>query len=370
MTVRTGAPSGGMKPDGVEVVATAREAQDLVRPPLLVVDTVTDFLDGHGLGAGPLAWERIGDGQSNITYRIHRGGQAFVLRRGPRPPLPRSTHDMIREARIQGLLHAEGIPVPEILAVCADESLLGVPFYVMSYLDGVVITDTEPAALAAPEQRGATSRALVDTLVQLHAVDVSSGALASLGRPEGYLERQVRRFAGLWDTNTTRSLPQVEQLADWLQQNLPTSQAVSMVHGDYRLGNLMFSGSAPASVIGILDWEMATLGDPLADLGYLTATYAEDGSTSTVMDLTSATRQPGYWNRAAIVDRYAEQTGLDVTALPWYQVLALWKSAIFCEAIYTRWLRGERPEDTAFAPALETGVPLLLDQAALQMSRL
>ena len=354
------------RPDGVEVVATARDAAALERPPLLVLDAVAGFLDDHDLGSGPLAWERIGDGQSNITYRITRSGESMVLRRGPRPPLPHSTHDMVREAKVQQLLAGEGVPVPRILAVCRDADLLGVPFYVMSFLTGEIITDAAPAHLDTAEQRSATSRAVVDTLAQLHRVDVTGEGLSALGRPDGYLERQVRRFAGLWEANTLRHLPQVERLAGWLSDNLPRTQAFSVVHGDYRLGNLMFAGQGPASVAGILDWEMATLGDPLADLGYLAATYAEPGSIPTVMDLTSVTRRPGYWSRRELVAGYADRSGLDVTALPWYQALALWKSAIFCEAIYTRWLKGERPGDTAFGPSLEEGVPLLLSQAAEQ----
>lgn len=356
----------GMKPDGVEVVATLDEAGALERPPFLVLETVTAFFDQHGLGSGPLTWERIGAGQSNITYRVRRGQDTFVLRRGPRPPLPRSTHDMVREARIQQLLRAEGIPVPEIMAVCEDDSLLGVPFYVMSYLKGVVITDLVPAALGSLEQRDATSRAVVDALIQLHRVDVTQGELASLGHAEGYLKRQVQRFSGLWDTNTTRHLPQIEQLKDWLERNCPRTQSVTVVHGDYRMGNLMFADHGAASVVGILDWEMATLGDPLADLGYLTATYADPNSTPTIMELTTVTGQPGYWTRQQIVARYAQQSGLDLSALPWYQALALWKSAIFCEAIYTRWLKGERPGDGVFGPSLESGVPLLLQQAAMR----
>ncbi|MEV7649095.1 phosphotransferase family protein [Arthrobacter sp. NPDC089319] len=357
------------RPDGVEVVATLDEAQSLEVPPLLVLESVTSFLDAQGLGSGPLSWERIGDGQSNITYRIRRGWETFVLRRGPRPPLAKSTHDMVREARVQQLLGAQGVPVPEILAICEDDSLLGVPFYVMSFLDGEVITNSIPAALEGSDQRDATSRAVVDTLSLLHSVDVSKGDLAMLGRPEGYLKRQVQRFAGLWDVNTTRSLPQIHQITDWLEANIPDTQVVSLVHGDYRMGNLMFGGQAPAAVIGILDWEMSTLGDPLADLGYFTATYTEAGSATTVMELTSVTAQPGYWTREKFVTRYAEQSGLNVDALPWYQTLALWKSSIFCEAIYTRWLKGERPHDTVFGPSLEAGIPHLLQQATTYMSQ-
>ncbi|MFJ6248470.1 MULTISPECIES: phosphotransferase family protein [unclassified Streptomyces] len=351
-------------PDGVEVVASREAARHLESPPLLVVDAVTGFLDAHGVGRGPLAWRRIGDGHSNITYLIERGGDRVVLRRGPRPPLPRSTHDMVREARVQKVLHGHGIPVPEILAVCEDEALLGVPFYLMSHLDGTVVTDAVPAHLSPPEQRGATSEAVVDTLVALHGIDVSGGELASLGSPDGYLRRQVDRFSGLWEVNASRTLPAVERIADWLVRNLPTSQAASVVHGDYRMGNLMFAPEAPARVLGILDWEMATLGDPLADLGYLTATWSEAGTPSTPLELTPVTRAPGYLTRRRLADRYRSGTGLDLTALPWYQALALWKAAIFCEAIYARWQRGERPHDTDFGPSLETGVPRLLATAA------
>ena len=350
-------------PDGTEVVATAADAAALASPPLLVLDAVTAFLDEHHLGTGPLAWARIGDGQSNITYRLERGHEVFVLRRGPRPPLPRSTHDMVHEARIQQILQGRGIAVPAILAVCQDESVLGVPFYVMSFLTGLVITNSIPAALNSADQRRATSNAVVDTLVQLHRVDATAGELASFGRPDGYLRRQVERFSTLWDINTTRSLPEVAQLGSWLAGNLPDSQQAAVLHGDYRPGNLMFHPCAPARVAAVLDWEMAAVGDPLADLGYLTATYADPDSPPSPLELTAVTRNPGYLTRAELITRYQEQTGLSLAALPWYQVLALWKAAVFCEAIYTRWLRGERPHDTGFASSLEAGVPQLLAQA-------
>ncbi|MFE9025596.1 phosphotransferase family protein [Streptomyces iakyrus] len=350
-------------PDGVEVVASWERACHFDNPPLLVLDAVAGFLDAHGIGSGPLAWQRIGDGHSNVTYLIQRGGECVVLRRGPRPPLPKSTHDMVREARIQKILGGRGVPVPEIVAVCEDESLLGVPFYLMSRLDGTVVTDTIPAHLSPAEQRRATSEAVVDTLVALHSIDVTGGELASLGSPEGYLRRQVERFRGLWEVNTTRSLPAVERIGNWLGRNVPTSQAASVVHGDYRMGNLMFAPQAPARVLAILDWEMATLGDPLADLGYLTATWSEAGNPATPLELTRVTRSPGYLTQRELAERYRSRTGLDLTPLLWYQTLALWKAAIFCEAIYTRWQRGERPGDTSFGPSLETGVPRLLERA-------
>jgi aminoglycoside phosphotransferase (APT) family kinase protein len=351
------------EPDGVEAVATAEEGRHLASPPLLIVDAVEHYFDAQGLGAGPIRWGRIGGGQSNVTYRIERGCDVFVLRRGPRPPLARSTHDMVREARILRLVGASGTPVPRILAVCDDESVLGVPFYVMEFVEGVIITDDIPAGLFSFADRRATSETAVDELVRLHRIDVSSGDLATLGRPAGYLERQVRRFAALWDVNATRDVPEVARISAWLAGNMPHTQAHSVVHGDYRLGNLMFAADEPARVVSILDWEMATLGDPLADLGYLTATYAEPGGFGTPLELTTVTREPGYLSRAELVERYRQRMPFDLDPLPWYQALALWKAAIFSEAIYTRWLSGERPDDTVFGPSLEAGVPRLLEAA-------
>lgn len=351
------------EPDGVEVVASMEDAAGVPAPPLLVIDRLTAFLDDRDMGAGPLAWARIGDGQPNVTYRIRREGADVVLRRGPRPPLPRSTHDMVREARIQQLLLPEGVPVPKVLAVCADDSVLGVPFYLMETLDGVVLANDLPQALDAPNDRARVTAGLVDTLADLHTIDVAGGELATLGRPDGYLARQIDRFAALWDINTTRSLPDVAWLATWLRDNLPTSQAAAVVHGDYRLGNLMYHRNSPARVQAVLDWEMATLGDPLADLGYLTATFTDRDSASTPLELSPVTKQPGFSTAVDLAERYAARTGLDIGPLPWYQTLALWKGAIFCEAIYTRWLHGERPHDHRFGPSLAQGVPRLLERA-------
>jgi aminoglycoside phosphotransferase (APT) family kinase protein len=356
-------PEMTMAPDGVEVVTDHAAAARLVAPPLLVLDQVATFLDAAGVGYGPLAWRRIGEGQSNVTYLLERAGERVVLRRGPRPPLPRSTHDMIREARIQRMLRERGLAVPRIIAVCDDASLLGVPFYVMEYLEGEVVTDRIPPSLESTDDRRRGSEEVVDLLVRLHAVDATTGELSRLGRPAGYLERQVARFAGLWIQSTQRELPEVAQLAAWLGAHVPASARSTVVHGDYRLGNLMLAADAPPRVLALLDWEMATLGDPLADLGYLTATWAEAGSEPTVMELSPVTAAPGFLRRDELVARYQEQTGADVSGLGWYQALALWKAAIFSEAIYTRWLRGERPDDQVFGPSLERGVPRLLEAA-------
>ncbi|WP_245933251.1 phosphotransferase family protein [Arthrobacter livingstonensis] len=350
--------------DSQDVARTSAEAERMERPPLLVVDRLEEYLDASGIGTGPLHWQRIGGGQSNVTFRIKRRGADVVLRRGPRPPLPPSTHDMVREAHLQHLLAPLGVPVPKILAVCADLHVLGVPFYLMNFLDGDVVTDTIPTHLDALAQRRETSEAVADMLVRLHSVDIRQGGIAEIGRPDGYLQRQVKRFAGLWEQGATRELPQVAALAAWLEANRPEMQRASLIHGDYRVGNLMFRRSGPVRVQAVLDWEMATLGDPLADLGYLTATYAQAGSAGTFMELTGVTAQPGYLTWEELVQRYNQSFGLDLSALPWYQALALWKAAIFSEAIYARWMNGERDDGgQGLGAVLEQGVPRLLDAA-------
>lgn len=350
-------------PDRIEVVATSSEAAALDQPPLIVLEPLEHYLDELGLGTGPVDWQRIGEGQSNVTFRIRRDGADVVLRRGPRPPLPKSTHDMVREARLQRAVSSAGIPVPTIHAICEDESILGVPFYLMGHLHGEVVTDKLPAQLAGDADRARVATATIDALVALHGLDVTAAPLSTYGRPDGYLERQVRRFRSLWSQNSRRTLPDIDLLGDWLAEHLPPSQRAAVVHGDYRIGNIMFAPDAPVRVLAILDWEMATLGDPLADLGYFAATYVVPGGVATPMDLTTVTREPGFPSLDELIERYRAQTQLDLTDLHWYETLALWKASIFCEAIYTRWLDGERPNDITFGPALEDGIPAMLEVA-------
>lgn len=350
------------RPDGVEVVASWALADGLERPPLLVVDAVEEYLHSAGFGAGTLSWERIGEGHSNVTYAIGYAGRDLVLRRGPRPPHPPSTHDMAREARVQRVLAAAGVPVPAIVAECEDAAVLGVPFYVMERIDGDVVTDALPPTLDDAAGRRGIALAAVDALADLHAVPVDTSEIAGLGHPDGYLARQVGRFAALWEVNSRRTFPAVADLASWLAERMPDTQRAAVVHGDFRIGNLMYAPGAPARVAAILDWEMATLGDPLADLGYFTATYARPGSAPTPLELTPVTRLDGFPEAPELVARYAARHPLDLSMLPWYEALAFFKAAVFCEALYTRWLDGQRPGDT-FGPTLEEGVPRLLDAA-------
>ncbi|MFN8216029.1 MAG: phosphotransferase family protein [Solirubrobacterales bacterium] len=323
-----------------DVVQTAAEASALELEPLLVLEALEAYLDGAGLGAGPLAAEEIGGGHSNVTFLLRRGAERLVLRRPPRGPLPPSAHDVLREARLLEALAPLGYPVPAVLASCEDEAVIGAPFYVMPFVEGHILAGELPPALAAGDGPRRIGEELVDRLVDLHAIEFERAGLAGFGRAEGYLERQLRRFGGLLEINATRPLPALERVAGWLAENLPPSPAPTIVHGDYRLGNVMYAPAEPR-LVAVLDWEMATIGDPLADLGYMTAMWAEtDDPPNPVGDLSEVTRLPGFATRAELVARYAEATGLGVEALPWYQVLALWKAAIFLEGSYRRYQAG------------------------------
>jgi aminoglycoside phosphotransferase (APT) family kinase protein len=329
---------------------------------LAPAEPLAAYLDSLGLGTGAARIEPIGDGHSNLTFLVKREGARVVLRRPPQGPLPPSAHDVIREARLLGALRPHGTPVPEVLGTCEDEGVIGAPFYVMAWVDGNVLTGEMPARLVGEAER--LSECLVDGLVDLHAVDATDDGLAGLGRPDGYLERQLKRFGGLYETNATRPLPDLEAVADWLAANLPESPASTVVHGDYRLGNVMIA-SSPTRLAAILDWEMATIGDPLADLGYMTAMWSEAGDPpNPVGDLSSVTRGAGFPDRAFLVTRYAERTGRSLDALSWYQVLAIWKAAIFLEGSFRRFGAGTT-SDPYFA-GLEAGVPAL---AALARAR-
>lgn len=328
-------------------------------------ERIASFLEARGLGSGPVGAERIGEGQSNVTFRVRNAERDLVLRRGPAPPIPRSAHDMLREASLLRTLGPTAVPTPTVLATCDDPAMLGVPFYVMEHIQGEVLTTAEPPGFDTRRARRVVSEEIVDALVSLHQIPIDEEPLASFGRPGGYLERQVARFRSSWEASARRSLPLVDEVADWLATHVPTSQRYSLVHGDYRLGNLMFDmgPTDEPRVVALLDWEMAALGDPLADLGYLLATWATQNHPSSVMQLSPITARDGYFGRGELAERYSEMTGLDLGGLGWYETLALWKAAIFCEAIYYRWLDGERPSDTSFGPFLEFGVQELLEQA-------
>jgi aminoglycoside phosphotransferase (APT) family kinase protein len=352
--------SHGSAPD--DVVATHEQAAANDREPLLVLDPLRAFLDAHELGAGALHAEPIGDGHSNVTYLVRRDdGTTVVLRRPPRGPLPPSAHDVLREAGLLRALAPTAARVPAVLAVGDDPAVIGAPFYVMEQVEGFVVTGEIPPPLDGPDDRRRMGEELIDALVEVHAVDWRAAGLEGFGRETGYLERQVRRFGGLWEHNRTRDLPAVERVGAWLGANLPASPPATIVHGDYRLGNVMLAPQAPTRLASIFDWEMATIGDPLADLGYLTTMWPERDDPPTRIELSKVTRQPGFLTRDELIARYEERSGRAMTDIRWYQALAVWKAIVFMEGNYKRAVSGA--SDDPFLKAFGEGVVELSERA-------
>ncbi len=331
-----GARGGGVS----ETVATTN-ANDL---PGIHRDAVERFFAAHVPGgAGPLHFSQISGGRSNITVRVDCAGGTFVLRRPPLGHVLPTAHDMAREYRVIAALGGTGVPVARAIALCEDTTVNDAPFYVMSHVEGVVLETKLPPGFAETEhERARIGETLVETLATLHGVDYRAIGLADFGRPDGYLERQVRRWGQQWERSKTAPLPAVETLARHLAAAIPLSPAPTLVHGDYRLGNLALDPHDSGRVAAIFDWEMATLGDPLADLGYTLIYWTEvgDGASGTPFGA-SVTAQPGFATRAELIEMYARATGRDVAAVDFYQVLALYKLAVISEGIFARFQMGK-----------------------------
>jgi aminoglycoside phosphotransferase (APT) family kinase protein len=249
-----------------------------------------------------------------------------------------------------------------VLAVSADEAVIGAPFYVMEKVEGHVVTGEVPAVFDNPDDKRRMAYELVDALVEVHGVAWEACGLEGFGKPTGYLARQVRRFGGLWEHNRTREIASVERVGTWLGEHLPESGPATIVHGDYRLGNVMFGPVGPASLNAIFDWEMATIGDPLADLGYLSTLWIDrDDPPLGMFELSAVTRQDGFPGREALIARYEERSGRAMTDIRWYQTLALWKAVVFMEGNYKRAVSGAT--DDPFLKAFGDGVVQLAARA-------
>jgi aminoglycoside phosphotransferase (APT) family kinase protein len=289
--------------------------------------------------------ERIGQGQSNVTCRVVLAGGTVVLRRPPPGPLPPSAHDVLREYRVlRGLASGGTVPVPRPLAACDDPSVLGAPFFIMEALVGDAIRFELPAGLAAApsEARRSIGQQVVDALAALHLTDPAAVGLADLGRPSGYVTRQLRRWRGQLDYARVRPVPDLDWAADWLEQHLPPEvERPSIIHGDYRLDNVIFTLEPPPRLLGVVDWELSTLGDALADLGWLLAFWREASDPPSELKIMPRVMElPGFPTRAELAQRYAAQTGWDLPDLRFYVVFALWRMAVLLEGHWARHVRG------------------------------
>jgi aminoglycoside phosphotransferase (APT) family kinase protein len=333
-------------------------------------DRVTAWLGEHIDGAvAPFEFELIAGGRSNLTFRVTAAdGTRFVLRRPPLGHVLATAHDMAREHRIIAAVGRTGVPVPRALGLCTDESVNGAPFYVMSYVDGVVLDSVERAAQLPVGLRVTASEHLIDVLADLHAIDVDEVGLGDLAKREGYVERQVKRWSTQWEQSKTRELPAIDEVARRLRERIPVQRGVSIAHGDYRFGNCLTDVTA-GRIAAVLDWELCTLGDPLADVGYL-GVYWFDGEAANVRanDPTSAGGFPTY---AELLERYARRTGRDLSGIDYYVAFSCWRLAVISEGVYARYLHGAMGEQEGVdLTSFKVGTEALAERALAAVRRL
>ncbi|MCK1799095.1 phosphotransferase family protein [Streptomyces sp. XM4193] len=308
-------------------------------PPGLDPERLRAHLDRElpGTVAGPLSATLIQGGRSNLTYRVGDGTHQWVLRRPPLGHVLATAHDMAREFRVIGALGPTAVPVPEVLHLCEDTEVLGAPFYLMEHVPGTPYRTAEELAAIGPERTREVVLSLPDTLLALHAVDPVQVGLADFGRPEGFLERQLRRWNKQLDASRSRELPGVEELQRALVERLPASPAAGVVHGDFRLDNVLVT--ADDRVSAVLDWEMSTLGDPLTDLGLLVMYSSLPALPGSPISTTSGA--PGHPGTDELVQRYAAGSGRDVSRIGWYTAFAHFKLAVIAEGIHYRYTLGQ-----------------------------
>jgi aminoglycoside phosphotransferase (APT) family kinase protein len=287
-----------------------------------------------------------------------------VLRRPPRGELLPTAHDVLREYRVLSGLHGTRTRLPRPVVACADAGVIGAPFYLMEHVDGVVVREELPPAFDAAEQRRRIGEEMIDALVELHGVDWRTPALEGLGRPNGYLERQLRRWAGQIELTMqrTRPLAGIDEATAWLRAHVPASSETTVVHGDYKLDNVALSADGPVRLLAIFDWEMATLGDPLSDLGWLLAYWGDTGEPleQVIPGPNLATMAPGFHTREELAALYAQRAGRPLHDLPFYYVLALWKLTIIIEGLYMHYLEGTAANPRAAEFAWR--VPLMIER--------
>jgi aminoglycoside phosphotransferase (APT) family kinase protein len=298
-------------------------------------DAVSEWIGGLGIGAvGPLTFDRVGNGQSNLTYSVaDASGSRWVLRRPPLGTLLASAHDVVREYKILSALQNTGVPVPKMIAVTEDPHVSDVPLVLMSYVDGIVLDSMQKAEATAPDIRRAIGSSMTSALASIHRVDLDSVGLTDLASHKPYAERQPKRWRTQWQHTQTREVPAIDTLAERLAANIPDQRELTLVHGDFHLNNVITSPTT-GDVVAVVDWELCTLGDPLADIGGLLAYWPEAGDA--VAGPFMASTLPGFPTRQELTADYAAKTGRDVTAVGFWQVLALWKLSIIAEGVMRR----------------------------------
>lgn len=338
----------GASPQGIDTVAVARWLLDHI-------DEVEP----------PFQFELIAGGRSNLTFRVEDGaGRALALRRPPLGHVLESAHDMGREYRVIEAVGRTEVPVPAALALCTDPQVLGADFYVMSFVDGLVPHDLELGMAIPPDERHQLGDHVIEVLAALHAIDPDEVGLGDLGRREDYVGRQLRRWSRQWESSKQRDIPQMEAVATILTERVPSQQRSTIVHGDYRLGNTIVAGGRVQAVV---DWELCTLGDPLADLGYLANQWLGPGEATPWRP--TATQAGGFASREQMIARYGELTGADLDRIGYYQAFQQWRMAAILEGVYARYRHGAMGEvpESVDLDELAAAVVRLADEALRQV---
>jgi aminoglycoside phosphotransferase (APT) family kinase protein len=361
---QTGAPAAAVDDLAAEY-GEVREEERLDWPRLQA------YLREHAVPGADTAMEvlQFRGGSSNLTYLLRfADGHQWVVRRPPFGPLPPSAHDMAREYRVLSRLWEGFAAAPRAIVLCEDPSIIGATFFVMERREGAVIKNRHPLPPeidAKPETFRRISENLVDTLADLHAADYEKIGLGGLGRPEGFLQRQITGWTGRWEKAKTREVPLMEKLGTWFLEHMPAAQKPVLLHNDFYLHNLMFQKGDSGKVVGVFDWEMSTLGDPMIDLGLTIGYWREAGDPPELIALSQGfahTTAPGFLGRDQMIQRYAARSGRDVSMVDYYRAWANWKTATVVEQIYVRYVRGQT-SDPRFANMGEWA-PVLARQAA------
>jgi len=309
----------------------------------------------------PFSFDLIAGGRSNLTFKLtDANGRAMVLRRPPLGHVLATAHDMAREHRIISAVGKTSVPVPVALGVCTDVEVNGAPFYVMSLVDGVVLDSAEKAEVLAPELRVPASEHLIDVLADLHDVDVDAVGLGDLAKRGGYIERQVRRWSSQWENSKTRELPAVDEVARILSASIPEQHGVVIAHGDYRFGNCL-TDVHRGRIAAVLDWELCTLGDPLADVGYI-GVYWSDGASATLR-ANDPTPAGGFLSYRDLIERYARRTGRDLDNIGYYVAFSCWRLAVISEGVYARYLHGAMGDHGLDVGPMKAGAEGLAERA-------
>jgi aminoglycoside phosphotransferase (APT) family kinase protein len=304
------------------------------------VESVTRWIEDRVEIERPLRFELIAGGRSNMTFTVtDAAGRRFVLRRPPMGELLPSAHDMAREHRLMHALRDSPVPVPRMVGLCQDPAVNERDFYVMHFLDGVIVRDVEIGRTISPEARAAMSNALVDTLVALHRVDIDAVGLGDLAKRSGYIERQLKRWSGQWEQSKTRDIPLIDDVRDTLAARLPPEARTTIAHGDYRLSNCMMDPAGPVN--GVLDWELCTLGDPMADLAGLLG-YWHDPADPDAGGDNETTGLDGFRTQEEMAGRYAEEMQVSLEEVDYYRGFASWRLACIGEGVYARYLKGQQ----------------------------